>query len=233
MRNQFFGDINDYYKYGLLRTLVGAGDIKLGVCWMLTQDDGGSHGDKTNYLKDPGRWKKYDPDLFARLHEWVINQQNRKVEAIELSGLIPSAEYFTDPFPRSKCDREAYFADMLRSFNDIDLVFFDPDNGLEIASKPFTKRPSAKHLYFRELKATFEEGHSVIVIQFYPFEKHEEFIVRRGGDIRKEIGVKGMYWIRTPHVVFFLLMQHNHFEKLSSRADTFCNTWLAKIKILK
>jgi hypothetical protein len=46
VRNQFFGDINDYHKYGLLRALSGDGDLKVGVCWMLTPDDV-RHGHKS------------------------------------------------------------------------------------------------------------------------------------------------------------------------------------------
>ena len=39
MKNQYFGDINDYRKYGLLRILTNGGEIKTAVCWMLTTDD--------------------------------------------------------------------------------------------------------------------------------------------------------------------------------------------------
>ena len=39
MKNQYFGDINDYRKYGLLRILSTYGPIKTAVCWMLTPDD--------------------------------------------------------------------------------------------------------------------------------------------------------------------------------------------------
>jgi hypothetical protein len=41
MKNQYFGDINDYRKYGLLRILSDEGSMRTGVCWMLTRDDGG------------------------------------------------------------------------------------------------------------------------------------------------------------------------------------------------
>ena len=37
MKNQYFGDVNDYRKYGLLRLLGRAGKVKIGVCWMLTR----------------------------------------------------------------------------------------------------------------------------------------------------------------------------------------------------
>jgi hypothetical protein len=44
MKNQYFGDINDYRKYGLLRGLSNRGEIRTAVCWMLTTDDGRGDG---------------------------------------------------------------------------------------------------------------------------------------------------------------------------------------------
>jgi DNA helicase II / ATP-dependent DNA helicase PcrA len=41
VKDQYFGDVNDYIKYGLLRCLSRAG-IGVGVCWMLTPNDQGT-----------------------------------------------------------------------------------------------------------------------------------------------------------------------------------------------
>jgi hypothetical protein len=48
MKNQYFGDINDYRKYGLLRRLQAG--LSLCVCWTLTDDDGSSDGRFLEYL---------------------------------------------------------------------------------------------------------------------------------------------------------------------------------------
>ena len=45
MKNQYFGDINDYRKYGLLRIVAGPGKMSLLVAWMLTPDDGKTDGE--------------------------------------------------------------------------------------------------------------------------------------------------------------------------------------------
>jgi hypothetical protein len=44
MKNQYFGDINDYRKYGLLRILQSTGNGRLLVAWMLTPDGGSRDG---------------------------------------------------------------------------------------------------------------------------------------------------------------------------------------------
>ena len=49
MKDQYFGDIGDYGKYGLLRFLAKKG-IKIGVHWYLTPSDGSNDGKFTDYL---------------------------------------------------------------------------------------------------------------------------------------------------------------------------------------
>jgi hypothetical protein len=50
LKNQYFGDINDYRKYGLLRILQSKGNSRLLVAWMLTPDDGSPQGGFRSYL---------------------------------------------------------------------------------------------------------------------------------------------------------------------------------------
>ena len=61
MKNQYFGDIKDYRKYGILRALQAGSDLPLALCWMLTPDDGGADGRKVAYLHKPDRWRSLDP----------------------------------------------------------------------------------------------------------------------------------------------------------------------------
>ncbi len=49
MKNQYVGDVNDYLKYGLIRTLVKGRHLKAGVFWMLTDDDKRGDGEKIEY----------------------------------------------------------------------------------------------------------------------------------------------------------------------------------------
>jgi hypothetical protein len=67
MKNQCFGDISDYRKYGLLRILSAGGEISSGVCWMLTPSDGRTDGQFLRYLDQRARWRGFDPELFDHL----------------------------------------------------------------------------------------------------------------------------------------------------------------------
>ena len=67
MKNQYVGDIGDYGKYGLLRFFADH-DIRIGINWYLTENDGSSDGKFTNYLNNPED-RIYDPELFDSLKE--------------------------------------------------------------------------------------------------------------------------------------------------------------------
>lgn len=88
MKNQYFGDINDYRKYGLLRSITVATDIKPLIAWMLTEDDGSTDGKFTDYLKDPYKWERYDPVLYNELVQLLKSNVKRSISLIENSKLL-------------------------------------------------------------------------------------------------------------------------------------------------
>jgi hypothetical protein len=75
MKNQYFGDINDYRKYGLLRGLSNDGEISTFVCWMLTANDSRPDGKFISYLGNQEKFSKYDPELFNILSECLKSER--------------------------------------------------------------------------------------------------------------------------------------------------------------
>ena len=49
MKNQYFGDIGDYGKYGLLRFLAEH-EVNVAVNWYLTKNDQSNDGNLRGYL---------------------------------------------------------------------------------------------------------------------------------------------------------------------------------------
>src|SRR5215207_4939479 len=82
MKNQYFGDINDYRKYGLLRVLSDAGTVSTGVSWMLTPSDRLAHGQFVSYLNQPHKWRRFDPELFDFLRRCVKGDGHRVVTRV-------------------------------------------------------------------------------------------------------------------------------------------------------
>jgi len=229
MKNQYFGDINDYRKYGLLRILSNGGSMKIGVCWMLTADDGRPDGGHTHYLEEPEKWRKYDPDLFDLLKKTVRGAGVRDVRQLECTGILPAALFYAQLLTDCPAERHNYFAEMLRRFEDVDLIFFDPDNGLGVKSTSLGRKDSCKYLYWHEVHSAFGRDHSLLVYQHFPREEHEPFIQKIARHIRCHLGGPTVHWFRTPHVVFFLAAQPNHVGRFGQQAGEVARVWATQI----
>jgi hypothetical protein len=116
MKDQYFGDVNDFRKYGLLRNLVLPMGLKLGVCWMLTASDGRSDGKFLSYLEHPLLFEHFDPPLFKWLKTVVVHENDRRVVRIETSELFPDAAFQSQYLIDSGPQRSQYFADCSRKF---------------------------------------------------------------------------------------------------------------------
>ncbi len=136
MKNQYFGDINDYRKYGLIRAIHSAGGLRTLVAWMLTNDDGRTDGQTIGYLDQPDRWESFDPDLFNALRAALRRNPRRHVGLIELTDILPNAAYYSDIVQDAAHERAEWFKTLAMRVQSSDLVFLDPDNGLEVKSRP-------------------------------------------------------------------------------------------------
>ena len=210
MKNQYFGDINDYRKYGLLRSITEASHLRLLVVWMLTPDDGSTDGKFTSYLDSPKRWAKYDPKLFHKLHNIINNQQQRKVSLIENTGLLPSTQYFSEYVPDSSLLRNTWFDSLAEQAKSNWLVFLDPDNGIEIKSKPYGRKNSSKFVFWREIKVLWNSGNSLLVYQHFIREKRDIFIPSMLEKLQNATPGSLVEAFSTPHVVFFMALQPSH-----------------------
>ncbi len=223
MKNQYFGDLNDYRKYGLLRTLCLNGTIRILICWMLTPDDGTSDGRFTDYLGKPRRWRSYDPALYDSLQASLVGNQQRRVGVVEQENLVPSASYFS--LLLRDDNREEYF-DLLREESaGSTLIFFDPDNGMEVKSVPPGHRGSHKYLCWKEASSFFASGHSLLIYQHFPREKRESYITLLSQDFNSRMGATKLFSLQTSSVVYFLLPHPLHDEVLAGAIDSIKNVW--------
>lgn len=185
MQNRYVGDVGDFGKYGLLRALHLPGSdasrgLSLAVIWYLVPDEGhNADGKHTSYL-DPAAanvtaYRDCDPFLYNRLAEIVLRGA-RHVTSIRNSGILPPATVFFeehltfDGMPRvGPAAREArlrrrseWLQRALEATAECNVVFVDPDNGLEGSAKRHHKR-GAKYVYFDELASYLSRGQSLVV----------------------------------------------------------------------
>jgi hypothetical protein len=231
MKNQYFGDVNDYRKYGLIRLLTKQGEISTAICWMLTPDDGRTDGKFTDYLGSPEKWRRYDPELFDILHDLVLVKGVRNVNQAERSGVLPNALFYTKITPDDRKDRANYFNDFLALAVDCDLIFFDPDNGLEVKSRPYGRKNSSKYVYWQELTAAFAAGHSLLVYQHFPRINRDQFVRMKAQELAKKTGAPRIYTFQTPYVLFLLAAQERHENFFKATAAEVIQKWGGQIHL--
>lgn len=220
MKNQYFGDIYDYFKYGLLRQLTGQGEIPTVICWMLTRNNEQKDGHQIDYLRNPGSWSGFDPEIFDFLRAQVLDKGKRDVEAIEKSQLLQNTGFFSDLLSDELAQRENFFRKFEATSEKATLVFFDPDNGIEIKSVGYGKKKSSKYLYWTEIERNFSAGHSLLIYQHLPPKPRRQFIHQLAEKFTRVIGTGSLFSILTSRVAF-LMVPHpselNYFrEKLAT-----------------
>jgi len=230
MKDQYFGDINDYRKYGLLRCISSVADFRMLVAWMLTHDDGSNDGQFISYLDNAGKWAHHDPQLFEGLRRLLGDHQRRQVGLIETSGLLPNTEFFSSHVPDSASLRASWFRSLLKQNQGTDFVFLDPDNGLEVKSRPYGRKGSSKFLYWREVEALWRTRKSLLIYQHFIREKRSAFIQRmlsRLGDAAPGSLVEAF---STPHVVFLMALQPLHQHLHENIVEAVQQNWAGQIR---
>jgi hypothetical protein len=229
MKDQYFGDVNDYRKYGLLRALQSTWEGSLLVAWMLTPDDRGRDGRFRSYLEAPETWAKYDPELFAGLADLLRSASRPSVSLIERSALLPRVRYHSAVVPDGGIERDAWRDDLRRRARGVDLVFLDPDNGVEVPSKPPGRKRSSKYVTWEEIQALWEAGCSLLIYQHFRREARDGFARRLVSELRERTGAGFTEAFLTPHVLFLLATQARHIERLASVDEVLLAHWRGQI----
>ncbi|MGO9260259.1 MAG: hypothetical protein ACLQU1_28725 [Bryobacteraceae bacterium] len=206
MKDQHFGDVNDFRKYGLLRALVLLDHLRLGVCWMLTEPDGGTDGNFLAYLGKPRTYRHGDPELFDWLKRVINVEQDRRTARIEKSCLLGSTSFQASILTDRESERRKYFSECTTRFAGCDLVFFDPDTGLEVGSVLRGSKGSRRYPYWDEVCNAFMAGSSVLIYQHFKREKRAGYIARTTDGLRERTCAATVFSFRTPHVLFLFVL---------------------------
>jgi hypothetical protein len=231
VKNQYFGDVSDYRKYGLLRLLTDGG-LTLGVNWMLTPNDDGTDGNKREYLSDPAKWRGCDEALYDGLTALLDGGQPPGVSLLEGSDLLPDTTFFSELVPDGKEERLAWASQARGTLSDCDLVFLDPDNGLEIKSKKIGAKNSSKFALWDEVRAYWEQGSSLLIYQHWIRMERSAFFNQQATCLKELLGVDQVIGISTAHVLFLLVPQAEHVEQLEVGLTLLPLGWESQIKLI-
>jgi hypothetical protein len=230
MKNQYFGDVNDYLKYGFLRCFAEAG-LSIGVCWMLTPDDNLPDGRKIEYLLSPQQWRRHDPRLFDALSNVITKRRQRHVRHIQKKNLLPNTQFFDDLVPDGQSSREEWLTKALTKFTGIDLLFFDPDNGIEVKSKGMGRRGSNKYVFWREIQVAWSCGSSLLIFQHFPRENRRQYIWRIVSQLTQEVPAGSVVPLITSNVVYFLVYRECHKPNVLVALKLITNSWSGQISL--
>lgn len=175
MQDRYVGDVGDFGKYALLRRLGGLPEdavVRLGLVWCLFPDERhNADGRHISYLNAP-QFQTLD-DLLLTALRTIIETGQRRVSSVLAAGILPLGTVSCDEplsSARYRCSRRdrllhrsAWLARCLKSTTKCDLVFFDPDNGLEIASVPKHHPKAGKYIFWDELVPFWHRGHALLI----------------------------------------------------------------------
>jgi hypothetical protein len=117
--------------------------------------------------------------------------------------------------------------------DDADLVFVDPDNGIEVASKPVGRKGSSKYVTWRELRGLWETGCSILIYQHFRRESRAAFATRMASELREHTGARFIEELRTPHVLFLLAIQERDGTQFREAVSLLPQRWSGQIEHMR
>lgn len=176
MKNQYIGDIGDYGKYGMLRSLAAAG-VKIGINWYLSPDDGRTDGNHTEYLSD-AKMRGYDAVAYDVMKDLAF-RNDKTVQMVENSGILNGMSFYSEllkldelHWSRRTDRRNQWHRGALEALADVDLVFADPDNSLTVNKKP-SQKGSEKFILPAEIMDYYNRGQDIVYYHHRSRKNHE------------------------------------------------------------
>jgi hypothetical protein len=167
MQDRYVGDIGDYVKLSILRALSPG--CRLGIAWWLFPDENhNKDGRHIGYLGRPDHWRHLDLGLFDVLAQMVASDR-RDVRALETADVLPGAIFASEvmpvggPIADRPRERRQWLTRVQSTLEDANMVFLDPDNGLEPAGYSHGSSTAGKSILISELREMVRPGRCLIV----------------------------------------------------------------------
>jgi len=167
MKNQYFGDIRDLFKYDLITEVMkGVKPLqKFIFIPMLTPNDNRNDGNKRNFTEKNAGYLNERLKQFLTHWGHAVSKERRDFREIKEHfktggikiNIFKENSYFT------KRNRSDYFHKVDDALLSDALIFLDPDNGMEI------KNNTERHILYAEMKSLYlsmNENSLLMAIQF-------------------------------------------------------------------
>jgi hypothetical protein len=212
MKDQYFGDIRDYFKFDLMIFLAQnlPGIQRFTFIPMLTKDDKSGQGRKTEYAS----WQPDTVGLYAFLKRCI---RERRRSVARLRTLFGQGNYgfqycpYRDDYYFTHQERKSYFGGIPDEFLRQAVIMLDPDTGLEVR----TMGSSTGHRYIKydELKDIYSrmsDASVLIIFQFFPHEKHQPYLRKRFQELRSVLQCEPPIAVSDNEIAFIAITKsHN------------------------
>lgn len=176
MKNQYFGDIRDLFKYDLIQNIVGQSKTLERCIWvpMLTDNDQRRDGEKRG---DP-RAGLHNKELVAFLDNYDREKSQRNISHLQGVRFFrePRVLVFSlhgrnrDILPDfNHSSRRTYFAEVEGALRPNSLLFLDPDTGI---ATPSQRRE--RHVLRREIADLYSAMDAMSVLMIYQHHDHKQ-----------------------------------------------------------
>jgi hypothetical protein len=217
MQEAWVGNVGDFGKFALLRHLVDG--RRLAICWYLTKEKrrGRQHDKHFYYLKRPGDFRHLAPEVFDALKKIVDDGQSAsRLTALETSGLVAAMQFHGTDVPERRSQRETWAQELADSVSAADLVYLDPDNGIQ------GKRLTPKHVALQEIAALRQDGRVLVIGQRQAGRQLQaKFLVDR----MRSVGCRRVELIRFRLVSSRFYVVADHEDDISERIASFSRKW--------
>jgi len=217
------GGVGDFGKFALLRHLKK--DRRLAVCWYLTGESGEAKDrDKHfSYLRRPDDFRHFDPEVFDRLVEFDGGSRALidPLTDLHMSKILENAVFLRQQVPSRSSLRRQWLDALVESVGRANLVFLDPDAGIQ------GKRLTPGHVALAEIAALRLPDRALIVGHRHSGRRSE---VKFIGDQMRSIGCDPVEIIRLRLVTSRFYVIADHDSGMAELIAAFVRRWGDRVK---
>jgi hypothetical protein len=236
MQDRYVGDVGDFGKYGLLNEICKKSNegVRLGINWFYVRREERQRGDGRyiGYLNDENKDSKKYADCFRDLYNKLkgIVDGRRSIKEIENGLILPKETiFYSKPLPYSSVnpskreeERKNWFKESLSQLKSADIIFLDPDNGIQTDKVRKTQIKAIKYVFKDEIKEYYELGKSLIIYNHRdrsPKSKYDRKITESLGQINSPNSIKVLRFKRVSVRDFIFLIQKEHWDLIDQTID--------------
>jgi hypothetical protein len=223
MQLRYVGGIGDFGKFALLRHVMK--HRRLAFCCYLT---GGNEETKDrerhfDYLKYPEDFRHFAPEVFDQLAEFCGGRRGvvDPLTELQTSRILGNAVFLRKEVPKGASLRRLWVDELVGSVCGANLVFLDPDYGIE------GKRLTNRHVALAEIAALKLPGRALIIGHQQSGRRSE---VKFLADRMRSLGCDPVEIIRLRLVTSRLYVIVDHDSAMSDLIATFVRKWGHRVK---